>query len=133
MTIGLRVAGSLRARVARDGHSADFVSADGRVVLRYAGLSVADARGRSLRAWLARSASGLLIRVDDRGARYPSRIDPLVQQGPELVGSGAVGMAGQGYSVALSADGNTALVGGHNDSGGTGAVWVFTRSGTTWS
>jgi hypothetical protein len=32
-----------------------------------------------------------------------------VQQGPKLVGSGAVG---QGFSVALSADGNIAIVGG---------------------
>jgi hypothetical protein len=33
------------------------------------------------------------------------------QQGPKLVGSGAVGHASQGISVALSADGNTAMVG----------------------
>jgi hypothetical protein len=35
--------------------------------------------------------------------------------------------------VALSGDGNTALVGGLQDNGGVGAVWVFTRSGTTWT
>jgi len=34
------------------------------------------------------------------------------QQGSKLVGTGAVGPAGQGRSVALSADGNTAIVGG---------------------
>ena len=34
------------------------------------------------------------------------------QQGPKLVGSGAVGTASQGISVSLSADGNTAIVGG---------------------
>ena len=36
----------------------------------------------------------------------------FTQQGPKLVGSGAAGPAQQGYSVALSADGNTAIVGG---------------------
>lgn len=40
-----------------------------------------------------------------------------------------------GYSVSVSADGNTALVGAHSDdnSGGwnAGSVYVFTRSGTT--
>jgi hypothetical protein len=36
----------------------------------------------------------------------------FTQQGPSLVGTGAVGAAGQGNSVALSADGNTAIVGG---------------------
>ena len=34
------------------------------------------------------------------------------QQGTKLVGSGAVGTAAQGSSVSLSADGNTAIVGG---------------------
>ncbi len=55
------------------------------------------------------------------------------QQGNKLVGSGAVGISEQGTSVALSADGNTALVGGAIDNGGVGAVWVFTRSGSIWS
>ena len=55
------------------------------------------------------------------------------QQGPKLVGSGAVGAARQGSSVALSADGNTAIVGGQADNAGTGAAWVFTRSGGVWS
>jgi hypothetical protein len=35
----------------------------------------------------------------------------LVQQGDKLVATGAVGKAHQGWSTALSADGNTALVG----------------------
>ena len=51
------------------------------------------------------------------------------QQGPKLVGTGYVGSALQGRSVALSADGNIALVGGSADSRGVGATWVFTRSG----
>ena len=55
------------------------------------------------------------------------------QQGKQLVGSGAIGMARQGASVALSADGNTAMVGGWSDHDRTGAVWVFTRSAGIWS
>ncbi len=54
------------------------------------------------------------------------------QQGRKLVGSGAVGSAHQGISVALSADGDTAIVGGWSDKGRTGAAWVFTRSGGIW-
>lgn len=50
------------------------------------------------------------------------------QQGNKLVGAGAIGLASQGTSVALSADGNTALVGGPLDNNGIGAVWVFVRS-----
>ena len=51
------------------------------------------------------------------------------QQGDKLVGSGATG-GFQGISVALSDDGNTAIVGGYGDNE---AAWVFTRSGNVWS
>lgn len=77
-----------------------------------------------------------------------------VQQGPKLAGpTGAevsacaafedggekeegaeeAGECRFGRSVALSADGNTALVGAPLAHGHTGAVWIFTRSGTSWS
>lgn len=55
------------------------------------------------------------------------------QQGSKLVGSGAVGAASQGFSVALSSDGNTALVAEPADHAGVGAAWVFTRLGGKWS
>ena len=57
--------------------------------------------------------------------------DVWAQQGPKLVGSDAVGNANQGYSVSLSADGNTAIVGGDADNGQAGAAWVFGLSATT--
>ena len=38
-----------------------------------------------------------------------------------------------GWSVALSADGSTALLGDPHAHGGEGAAWVFTRAGETWS
>jgi hypothetical protein len=55
------------------------------------------------------------------------------QQGGTMIGTGAIGNAAQGTSVALSADGNTAIVGGPGDNAGVGAAWIFTRTGTTWS
>lgn len=55
------------------------------------------------------------------------------QQGGKLVGSDTIGHAALGTSVALSADGNTALIGGFDDHNSVGAVWVFTRTGGTWS
>ncbi len=54
------------------------------------------------------------------------------QQGSKLVGLGAV-TANQGYSLALSADGNTLAVGSTMDNSNTGAAWIFVRNGTTWS
>jgi hypothetical protein len=77
----------------------------------------------------------VLLRANTRGARYPLRIDPFIQQGEKLVGSGQAGPITPrfGYRVALSSDGNTALIGGPADYGETGAAWVLTRSGETWT
>jgi hypothetical protein len=53
-----------------------------------------------------------------------------VQQGSMLT-VGAENGRGFGTSVALSADGTVALIGGSFESGG-GAAWAFKRSGSTW-
>jgi PKD repeat protein len=50
------------------------------------------------------------------------------QQGNKLVGTGAVGAAEQGFSVALSSDGpTTAILGGPTDNSAIGAAWVFVQ------
>lgn len=59
--------------------------------------------------------------------------NPYVQQGNKQTGSGAVGNAQQGSAVAVSSDGNTAVVGGSFDDTNKGAVWIFVRNGTSWS
>ena len=61
------------------------------------------------------------------------------QQGPMLTPNDEAtnyDLAEFGTRVAISADGNTALIGAPADSNGTtygGAVWVFVRSGSTWT
>jgi len=55
------------------------------------------------------------------------------QQGSPLVGSGAIGASVQGFSVSLSSDGNTLLVGAPGDNNKLGAAWVFARSQGVWS
>jgi hypothetical protein len=54
-------------------------------------------------------------------------------QQAKLVGTDAIGNAFQGFSVSISSDGNTAIVGALDDNSGAGAAWVFTRLGTLWS
>ena len=58
-------------------------------------------------------------------------------QQAKLTGAGESGNAWFGQSVALSADGATALVGGYVDHSDTGAAWVFARTGSgagaTWA
>ncbi len=56
-----------------------------------------------------------------------------VRQGPKLVGTGAVGNGELGYSVDISNDGNTAVVGARLDSSGAGAIWIFRRTNGVWS
>lgn len=74
----------------------------------------------------------MLVRVWDRAARYPLRIDPFLQQGPKMTAIGEAGNGNFGISVALSAKGDTALIGASGDSGNVGAAWVFGRAGSTW-
>jgi hypothetical protein len=51
------------------------------------------------------------------------------QQGPPLAPAGSANRGLFGLSAALSADGNTTVIGNPADSAGGGAAWVFTRSG----
>jgi hypothetical protein len=131
LTLSLAVFGNVQASLASGGQSIALTRA-GKTVLRYTGLSATDARGHLLRSWLELQGARLLLHVDATGARYPLRIDPFVQQGEKLTGGGEVAGGAFGDSVALSSDGDTALIGGDHDSG-VGAAWVFTRSGSTWS
>src|SRR5262249_54327972 len=55
------------------------------------------------------------------------------QQGSKLTGSEEISAPEFGAGVALSSDGNTALIGGPGDNLLKGAAWAFTRSGSTWT
>ena len=76
------------------------------------------------------------------GARFDARVGAAwvftltdsiwKQQGAKLTGGDELGVGRFGGSVALSAFGDTALIGGPTDAEGVGAAWVFTRAGSTW-
>jgi FG-GAP repeat/IPT/TIG domain len=126
LTLAISLSGDARASLAANGRSVRFVSAGGRS-LRYGGLSVTDASGRVLPSTLALSGGRLLLSADTRGAGFPLHVDPIVEV-PEqkLSPSGKEGERA-GLSVALSGDGNTAVVGAPDGEAAGGAVWVFTR------
>ncbi len=67
------------------------------------------------------------------GSSLPGAHAQFTQQGSKLVGSGIIGQSRLGLSVAISADGNTAVLGGPGDNNGGGATWVFVRKNGTWS
>ncbi len=136
LTLTLDLSTNASTSRSRDGQSLQLTRASRS--LSYDGLLVTDASGRRLSSGLELSGNRVLIHVAARGARYPLRIDPLIQQGNKLVPSDETGPGSEaGTSVALSADGNTALIGGIGDEPHgkpmEGAAWVFTRSGSTWT
>ncbi|HTU77849.1 MAG TPA: hypothetical protein VMF09_03740 [Solirubrobacteraceae bacterium] len=132
LSLSLELSGNLRAALSSDRRTVTFTRS-GQTVLRYTGLSAGDARGRALHSWLELKGRSLLLRVETAGARFPIHIDPFLQQGKKLTGGEEVDHSDLGFSVALSAEGNTALIGGREDDEALGAAWVFTRSGSTWT
>jgi hypothetical protein len=100
------------------------------------------ASGAAVQGWsVALSADGATALVggpDDKGGAGAAWVYTLsggvwTQQGSKLVGTGATGPAYQGSAVALSADGNTAILGGPEDASNAGAAWIFVRSGGVWT
>ena len=132
LTLALALSGDTRPTLEAGGQGLLLTRA-GTAAFRYTGLQATDARGHSLKSWLSLQGGRLLLHVDAADAPYPVRIDPFLQQGEKLTGSGETGKGEFGASVALSSDGNTALIGGSGDNSFTGAAWVFTRSAGTWT
>jgi hypothetical protein len=96
---------------------------------------------------LAAAGGGLVLALSmilggsadaDRALAAGPILQSFLQLGPKIQGGGEIGPGEFGFSVALSSDGMTALIGGHYDDargdtfGGKGAAWVFRRSGSTW-
>ena len=107
-----------------------------RVRAGYRDLVAVDAEGRELGARMDVGEAGVTLVVDDTGAVYPVRVDPVVWiQQAELTASDGAQSDGFGVSVAVS--GGTAVVGAHAHKVGSnasqGAAYVFVQSGTTWT
>ena len=88
------------------------ISGDGNTALVGAPGSGSNAGG----VWIFYRTSG----VWDSGTQLP-------------LGTSAVSQGRQGMRVSLSGDGYRAAVGGYNATNFAGGVWVFTKSGATWT
>ncbi len=133
-----RLPTAMSARVSSDRRSVELYVGE-HEVLRYGGLLVSDRSGRNLPASIGVSGGSLLLRIDDRGARYPLRVDPFVQAAKLSASHGGLGDQ-LGTSVAISGDGSTIVAGAPQATGGpehespnVGAVYVFVTSGTGWA
>jgi hypothetical protein len=130
--VGALPAGA-RARLERGGSELLVSGRAGRGSLGYGDVSVTDARGRPVRARIALLGRRVLLRIADRGVRYPLWIDPLVQQA-QLTAKSAADGDELGYSVAVSGD--TIVAGAPDHTVGShirqGAIYVFVKPKSGW-
>lgn len=130
LTLSLGLSGNLAARLQ---HGSLLLTGRG-AALRYGGLLATDAHGRVLHSWLQLVKGHVLIRVDDRGAAYPLRIDPFIQQAELAASDGA---AYEEFGTSVAVEGDTVVVGvpyhkvGSNEL--QGAVYVFTMPASGWA
>ncbi len=132
LTLELSLSGDLTPKMDSDGTRLLLTGSNGANILRYSSLRAVDAKGRQLHTWLELDGLRLLVRVDDSEAQYPVVVDPLIQYQQELLASD--GTAGDyfGFSVAVSGDGSTALIGAPGKNSDKGAAYVFAFNGTQW-
>ncbi len=106
--------------------------------------------GEAFGAYVAVSAQGDTVLVGGPGDAggvgaawvFVRQGETWIEQGSKLIPTDEVGEGGFGGSVSLSADGNTALIGGSTDNNkfipsssgprNVGAAWVFARTAGTW-
>jgi len=104
----LRIEGRLGAAwtpVLRDGDAVEFRDAAGVARLRYGALRVTDAGGRALPAALQVEGDRMAIVADDRDARYPVTVDPLLDS-PAWTNEPDQTNASYGFSVSTAGDVN---------------------------
>ena len=96
------------------------------------GGSLGSRQGTSVSLYKDTVAIGGPLDSDNAGAVWIfTRSGTSWTQQQKLVGTGAVGNAFQGTNVSLNED--TVVFSGPNDNANIGAIWVFKRTGTTWS
>ncbi|MBI4700937.1 MAG: FG-GAP repeat protein [Deltaproteobacteria bacterium] len=116
------------------GREISLRAADGRAAVRYSDLLAREAGGRTLPARMQVGGQAIRLMVDDRGARYPVTVDPLVwvEEQKLIAGDGAK-FDVFGRSVALGGD--RAIVGATGDDDGgpaSGSAYVFVRQAGQW-
>jgi hypothetical protein len=136
---------SWKSVISPDNRSVSWQDERGKAQMSYTGLVAFDATGKTFPAWMEMSGNELRLLVNEEAAQYPLTIDPYVQQA-YLKASNTE--ANDQFGTLVSISGDTIVVGtpseGSNATGingdqtnnlerGSGAVYVFVRSGGVWS
>ncbi|MFN8465280.1 MAG: FG-GAP-like repeat-containing protein [Caldilineaceae bacterium] len=132
MVLRLAQTGDLRAEVAADGQGLRVLDQGGGAVLKYVGLHVFDAAGRSLEAHFAIVGDQVEIVVADADAAYPVTIDPVtgMAASPDWSAEGENTTDDLAWSVAAAGDVNgdgygDIVVGAKGVNSEAGKVYVF--------
>lgn len=108
LALDMTLGGDLRPAMAADGQAIEFVTADGRLALRYSDLYAFDAQQRPLPAQMTLLANNgetvIRLAVDTSAAAYPLVIDPLIAV-PDWE-AGTVQNDDFGFAVAAAGDVN---------------------------
>lgn len=94
----------------------------------YGALYATDADGKALPSAMRVENGRIRVEVSTARARFPVIIDPVITKKAVLTAKDQSAFLGFGRSVALSGDGNTAIVGSDNN-----AAYIYKRSPTGWS
>ncbi|QJE98844.1 hypothetical protein [Luteolibacter luteus] len=139
-TIELEVALSgLEARGTADPDVLELGPEGGDSQLRYSTLKAWDADGSPLLARMEPTEKGIRFHVDDRSARYPVTIDPLIttieqKLLPLVTGAGD---PNEYFGSSVAIDGDTAVIGARLDAtaagSATGSAYIFNYDGTSWT
>ncbi|MGH8397211.1 MAG: hypothetical protein ACRETA_03050 [Gammaproteobacteria bacterium] len=118
------------------GNALEFRNVKGETLLRYGDLLAYDARQHALPARMTLTGHTLELAIDIRGARYPLTLDPMFSTVTTFTDPKDKQNDQFGVSVALSANGTTALIGADCGLGfysDPGAAYVFTQTNGTWN
>ncbi|MEA1053375.1 FG-GAP repeat protein, partial [Lamprobacter modestohalophilus] len=138
LVLELAVTGALTVEWREPSQALAFYTPDGDYALSYDKLKVVDANGVLLPATLALNDDQLRIQVDAKDAAWPIIVDPLVSNDEQKVTAPITGdgQAGDEFGHAVALSGDTALIGAMDHHAGlrlSGSVYVFVRSGSTWT
>jgi hypothetical protein len=139
LRVEMEVGGDFEPRLDAARPAVTFACECGAGELTYDKLKVYDARGREAPARFELEGKRLAVVVEDGEAEYPLTIDPMLALQettiftPQAKLIASDGETGDLFGLRVAISGNTAVAGAPGDDDGKGAVFVFTRSGTTWT
>lgn len=137
LQLELNLSGIQHAQLGSNADSVEIMLASGQK-LSYSQLYVYDAADKTFPARFKLSPSAttsaykLTLEVNglESGVTYPLTIDPMLTPAQKLTASDGAADDLFGWSVALSANGTTALISSRSKNSYRGAVYVYTRSET---